>query len=196
MREQDVSRAARLAETIAGGFYSSRLDLSARGIETIDPWSQMPEVASAKRLRASGVSDRRLRLYLTFNTAMDRARDSNRLWRNAFAMFKACPSLYEPDVVSRVPLDTLREVLAHFRVSQRHGPDSEAWRDIARSLASNEGPVYRVIEEGVGDADEMLRDLRSRSGGGESLPIAQRAKDWPTMGAHYGESRRGCHQWN
>ena len=179
MGKPDTLYAAQLAERIAKDFYGSKLDLSAREIESIDPWSQMPEVACVGVLRDSGVSSREIRLYLTFIAAMDRARDANRLWRDGLTMFQSCPSLFEPAVVSAVPLDTLREVLAHFGVSQRHRPDSEAWRVIAQSLSSNEGTVCRVIEDGLGNADHLLKELRSTSGGRNRFPLLRGPKIGP-----------------
>ena len=48
-------------------------------------------------------------------------------------------------------------------MSQRHEPDSAAWRSICRSLASGSGAVCRVVDSGLGDARESLRDLQSRN---------------------------------
>ena len=164
---------------IANGFYESNFDLSARGMQPADAWLQMPEVACVAALRASGTSDRMARLFLTFITAMDRARDANRLWCDGLRLFRSCPDLFEPSKVSIIPIDRLRETLASYWVSQRHRQDSDAWSTIASSLATGKGPVCRVIEDGVGDARELLRDLRSKCVGENRYPLLKGPKIGP-----------------
>ena len=157
-RETDT---ARLAEMIANDFYDARLDLSARGMGSGNTWSQMPEVECVQKLRAADVSEREVRLFLTFVSAMDRARDAVRLWRAGVKLFELHPQIFDPAKVSAMPFRTLLVLLSDNDVSQRHGPDSEAWRSIAGSLDSGSGSVCRVIDHGVGDAEELLRELQS-----------------------------------
>ncbi len=152
---------ARLAEMIANDFYDARLDLSARGMGSGNAWSQMPEVECVLKLRAADVSEREVRLFLTFVSAMDRARDAVRLWRAGVKLFELHPQIFDPAEVSAMPFSTLLALLSDSGVSQRHRPDSEAWRSIAGSLASGSGSVFRVIDRGVGNAKELLRELRS-----------------------------------
>ena len=163
MNSSDATRAARLAETIAGDFYNDRLDLSTRGVESGTTWqSLMPEVECVMRLRDFGVSDREVRLFLTFVAAMDRARDATRLWNNGTRLLISRPDLFDPSVVSEIPVSELSKTLSKFGVSQRHGPDSDAWYVIARTLASGESPVRRAIDDGIGDAEELRRDLQRK----------------------------------
>ena len=179
MSKTDVSRSARLAGQLANEFYDAGFDLSSRDMDQGGAWSRMPEVECAEQLRDSGALDRDIRMYLTFIAAMDRARDANRLWRDGLALFRAMPGLFEPAMASVVPIDSLRRTLRDARVSQRHGPDSEAWSRIASTLASGEGPVRRVIEDGVGDAQVLLKDLRSKRAGQSSYPMLRGPKVGP-----------------
>ena len=163
MNSSDATRAARLAETIASDFYNDRLSLSARGIAPGTTWqSLMPEVECVMRLRDSGVSDREVRLFLTFVAAMDRARDATRLWNNGTRLFISRPELFDPSVVSEIPVSELRKFLSVYKVSQRHGQDSNAWSVIARTLASGESPVRRAVDDGIGDVEELRRDLQRK----------------------------------
>ena len=148
-------------------------------MEPSNAWLQMPEVACVEQLRASGESARNVRLFLTFITAMDRARDANRLWCDGLRLFQSYPESFQPEKISAVPLYRLRERLSQFRVSQRHGFDSKAWSTIANSLASGESPVCKVIENGVGDAKELLHDLRSKSAGQDRFPLLRGPKIGP-----------------
>ncbi len=177
--ELDVSRAAQLAEKVANEFYGAGLDLSSRGMEQSGTWSRMPEVECTEQLRASEVPDRDIRLFLTFITALDRARDAMSLWHNGLRMFRSRPEMFEPARMAAIPIDIIRETLASYRVSQRHGPDSEAWSTIASSLASGDGPVSRAIEGGVGDAHELLRELQSKSAGKNRFPQLRGPKIGP-----------------
>lgn len=161
-----MSDTARLAKLIASDFYNNRLDLSARGIATGTAWSRMPEVGSVRQLRAAGTSDRSVRLFLTFISAMDRARDATQLNRAGVTLFESTPEVFDPDAVSSMPSSTVSARLRASGVSQRHRQDTDAWCSIANSLASRSGAVCRVVDEGVGDAQELLQDLRSRDRAG------------------------------
>lgn len=88
---------ARLAELIAGDLYDDRLDLSARGMSADTVWSRMPEVGGVKQLRAAGTSDRSVRLFLTFVSALERARDFMRLHRAGIKLFASHPEIFDPD---------------------------------------------------------------------------------------------------
>ena len=163
-----MSDTAQIVKMIADDFYGSQLNLSEREIESYDPWSQMPEVKFVKEMRASGKSDRTVRLFLTFVSAMDRARDANSLWQAAAKLFRSHPELFDPAEVTRISRDKLKSCLSESRVSQRHEPDSKAWHVISTSLALEDSPVCRVIDSGLGDAEELLKALKSRDEMGQS----------------------------
>ena len=179
MRVPDIPRAAIVAEAISGDFYDDRLDLSARDVAPGAAWSRMPEVECVARLRVSGASHRTVRLFLTFIAAMDRARDTTRLWNNGVELFQSYPEVFEPAEASVLPISTLRERLSQYGVSQRHGPDSSAWNAIARSLAAGGNPISRVVDFGVGNAEELLGYLHTSSGGQFRFPLLRGPKIGP-----------------
>lgn len=172
MSKYEMPDAARLAETITYDFYNDRLDLSTRkNVELGNPWSRMPEVEAVKQLRTNRpeTSTRTVRLFLTFISALDRARDATQLWRAGAKLFELHPELFDPAKVLSISSDTLQFLLSMNKVSQRHRLDRDAWRVIAENLASGSGPVYRVIKDGVGNAEELLKELQSRDSRGRSL---------------------------
>ena len=151
---EDIERtscAARLAQALAADFYAPG---SGR-------WGSMPEVESAERLRDLGKGERTVRLFLTFVSAMDYARPSVPLWQNAFKLFESKPEIFDPSRVAGMSIRTLWRLLRGSGVSMRHRQDVPAWRRIAESLRSrNWSPVRGVIDDGIGDAVELLEDLR------------------------------------
>lgn len=152
---------ARLAEEVADDFYGGSLDLTARKeAAAAQGWSSMPEVMITHELRRNGAGERSIRRFLTFVSAMDRARDAIKLWRAGSALFQRHPEVFDPTSVSSMTTARLSEVLSAYGVSQRHGPDSSAWRTIGTSLAQGTGAVCQVVARGVGDAVELLADLR------------------------------------
>ncbi len=171
MREPDIHHAAIMAEAIASDYYNDRFDLSARGVAPGGLWSQLPGSEQATRLRKSGASLRTVRLFLTFVAAMDRFRNATRLWNDGFTLIQAYPGLFEPAEASAMPTSSLRATLAHYGVSQRHGPDSSGWHTIARSLAAGGNPVSRVVDSGVGNAGELLSYLRTKDRGRSLFPL-------------------------
>ena len=157
---------ALLAGEVAGDFYEGKLDLTARGEMATKGWSTMPEVEITRELRRNGASERSIRQFLTFVSAMDRARDATRLWRAGGALFHRHPEVFDPAEVSSMTSVRLSELLSASGVSQRHGPDSNAWRTIGRSLAEGTSAVCKVVARGVGDAVELQADLRSLDSAG------------------------------
>ncbi len=157
---------AQLAKMIADDFYNDRFDLSERGEVLGTNWSLVPEVECAQKLRAFGTSERSLRLFLTFVSAMDRARDATRLWCAGVSLFKLHPEVFDPDQVSSMSAETLTSLLFESGVSQRHGPDAEAWHRIACSLTSGSDSVCQVVDSGNGDARELQKELRSHDSAG------------------------------
>ena len=145
------------------------------------------------RYAASTASCRTVRLFLTSIAAMDRVRDATRLWRAGLALYESHPELFDPAVVSAVPIPELRDLLSAYRVSQRHGPDSDAWSRIAISLSSGIGPVSTVIDHGVGDAEELLVDLKTvDQTGGSRFPMLRGPKVGADVDADASENPGGA----
>lgn len=168
---EDIERtsfAARLAQAIASDFYSAG---SGR-------WERMPEVECAGLLRAREEGERTVRLFLTFVSAMDRARDAGSLWKNGFGLFESNPELFDPARAAGLPHGELSRLLRESGVSRWHGRDASAWRRIAESLRSRScSPVRRAIDGGVGNAGELLEDLRGCDRAGNPLfPLLQGPK--------------------
>ena len=174
-----VPDAARLVELIAGDVYGKKLDLSARGIETDGFWQELPTVTQVGRFRARGVSERDVRRFLTFICAVDYMRPAAALWRDGGVLFDKHPEVFDPFQAATMPFDELRELLRVHRVSKKHGPDSNAWRRVAENLALTEGAVARLVHGGVGDAEEILRDLRGRTDGRARYPLLRGPKIGP-----------------
>ena len=172
--------AARAAEEIAADFYEGRLDLSERGGPMAPGWKNLPEVACARACRRDGASERTVRRLLTFVSAMDRARDADRLWRAGHALLGAHPEVFDPAAVATMSAERLSAALARSGVSQRHGPDSRAWRMIGRSLAAGQGAVCGIVDRGAGDAGALLADLRSADPSGAArFPLLRGPKVGP-----------------
>lgn len=170
MRDPVTQKAARLAGLIAESFYGDGLDLSAREGAAAGTWCEMPEVQAVRRLRDMEASDRKVRLFLTFVSAVNRMRDANRLWRAATAFYRSHPDVFEPTEVAGMPMSRLQEVLSSAEVSRFHTYDSDAWKRIAESLVNEKGPARRVIEKGKGDARELLEDVKGRQAGKARFP--------------------------
>ena len=176
-----MSNPAQIVKMISDDFYGGNLDLSSRDIESYDdPWSQMPAEKLVKKMRACGKSERTVRLFLTFVSAMDRMREANSLWEAAAELFSSHPELFEPSEAIKIPLDKLESLLRKSRVSKYHTQDSKAWHVISGSLALGDSPIRRVIDSGLGDAEELLRSLKSRDEMGRSkFPLLRGPKIGP-----------------
>ena len=187
---------SQLAETIAGDFYNGRFDLSGRGLAAGTAWSLMPEVEAVRQLRAFGASNQITRVFLTLVSAMDRARDATRLWRASVGLYERYPEVFDLGAVSAMSTDTVTALLREAGVSQRHGPDTNAWRRIAGSLASGSGSVCRLVDSGDGDAAELLKDLRSLNRAGQPrYPLLRGPKIgpmWVRIMANPGGAKIGC----
>ncbi len=182
------SHAGRIAKLIADDFYGDGLDLASRGMAPSQPWLDMPEVEIVHRLRAAGAkfrflggTDRAARLFLTFVAAMDRARDATQLWHAGGRLYEDHPESFDPQHVAGLEVDELRRLLKAAGVSRRHGPDSNAWHQIGKSLSTRlKSPVSRVIDAGTGEAQELLRDLKSRDKDGRArFPMLRGPKVGP-----------------
>jgi hypothetical protein len=149
-------------------FVDEALDLSDRPKQPLMGWPGMPEIRAVNKLRAAGADDVEVRLFLTFNAAMDRARDADLLADAAVRMWRIEPWTVNPKAVVDRPLTELSDVLRRFGVSQRHAADSFAWRVIAESLHQADiAPVSRsAIFEGHADARQLLDEVTSASADG------------------------------
>lgn len=177
--------AARLAEAIAADFYGDGLKLPDTELARGAPrkWEDTPEYTKVERLRESGADDRTVRLFLTFVAAMSRDREFAQLLDAALDLFRSAPELYEPSKAAAMPCDVLQDQLRVFRVSRKHGPDSEAWATIASSL-TEPGPVTSVIDDGKGDAARLLWELDSlkrdsQGNGKHRFPLLRGDKSGP-----------------
>ena len=136
----------------------------------------MPEVQSAQRLRALETPERDIRQFLTFVSAMDRARDSTRLWHAGTELFTSNPAVFNPSIASAMPFESLKDQLRSSGVSQRHETDTDAWQRIAQSLTSGNGPVCRLVKHGIGHVCTIQRDLQRKRGGKPCFPLLRGPK--------------------
>ena len=171
----------RLAGLIASDFYGCQLDLSLRRSPPAGAtWDSMPEVEAVRQLRAQGASDNAVRVFLTFIAAMDRARDATTLWHAGVVLFGSHPEVFDTHRAAGLPLSRVRHLLANSGVSQRHGPDARAWHRIAESLATGTAsPVHRVIDRGAGDAQDLLKDVKTKDHAGPRFPMLRGPKIGP-----------------
>ena len=146
-KKQDVLFAAKMAEKIARWYWQSQVD----------------DYTPSRRLHDIGASDREVRLFFTFISAVDYMRDASTLWRNGEKLFESHRELFDPDQVSRMSHEKFVHLLKDGRVSQRHGQDTKAWRTIAKNLSSaaDDSPIRRLIDRGGGNAKEIVNDLQS-----------------------------------
>ena len=191
--KQEVS-AEKLATLIAGDFYENRLDLSSRHASPDGAsWDSMPEVEAARKIRTQGAPDDAVRMFLTLIAAMDRARDAASLWSAGVALFGLHPEVFDPRRAADLPFSMLKHLLAEACVSQRHQPDAGAWQRIAKSLVAGDGsPVHKVIHLGVGDADELLKEVKTEDRAGSRFPMLRGPKIgpmWVRMLAEPGEAK-------
>jgi hypothetical protein len=158
-----------LAEAVTREFFQGAMDLSERPGAPVPGWAAMPECVAVEQLVAGGATPVDVRIFLTLVSAMDRARDAERLWSSATRLFQSALWVYQPEEALARPLFELRDGLAVSGVSQRHGLDSAAWRLLLEAMVSEESPeaVRRAIFEGAGDAAELLRSVTATRSSGQ-----------------------------
>lgn len=183
----------RLAWRITAAFTQGQLDFSGRRADAPSPgWRSMPEVRAIETVRRLGASPTGIRRFLTFISAMDRARDADALWLRGSGLYEEAPWVFNPDAVAKRRFTELGDVLRRTGVSQRHGSDVAAWRTIAESLvdAPADDPIRVVIERGHGEAPAMLDGVQATTGsGGRRYPLLQGPKIrtmWVRILAHPG----------
>ncbi len=169
---------AGLAKSITELFCTGRLDLSARPGAPTPGWDSMPEVAMANQLTAGGATGAEVRLYITFTSALDRARDADLLWRRSARLFAEVRWPFSQEESASRPIMELKDVLRQSGVSQRHGPDSNGWRRIAQTLSHQvlAPNVHAAVFSGQGDAETLLRELQNRQGGEPLFPFLRGPK--------------------
>ena len=171
-----------LARSITQAFNRGHLDLRQRHNAPIVGWKGMPEVKAVERMRAAGSSDADIRLFLAFISAMDRARDADRLWADGATLFVEHRWVYDPkEVVSR-SLRDLSDTLRSYRVSQRHTVDAAAWRMIAETLNDPvmAPDVHEAIMDGKGDTLTLLGAFsRTTQKGSPLFPMIRGPKVGP-----------------
>ena len=174
-------RVGRVAAAVIGDFFGAGLELSDRRdlLKEAGTWQGMPEVAAVSRLREVGAGDREVRLFITFTAAMDRMRDAEALWMRSAGLFVSRPEVFQPERIVRNPREKLRAILSHGGVSQRHGPDSDAWWNIAQSLCGSASPVVDTVDTGIGNVAELLRDLPTKDRGRTRFPMLRGPKIGP-----------------
>ena len=178
VRQRPAARAALplgdgrgLGRAITDLFVSGQLDLADRVRAPHSGWEGMPEVVATRRLQHLEAKPAEIRLFLTFCAAMDRARDADTLARSAAAMFETKPWTFSPREVASRSMRELADTLRRFRVSQRHGADSFAWKVIGETLSDADAAphVRAAIYDGRGDAGELLREVALASADGTGL---------------------------
>ena len=154
--------AATITRYLTEDFTAGAFDLSLRAEAPSASWDSMPEFVAERALRELGASSTDVRLFITLVAAMDRARDADRLWRNAVNLFQSERWAFSPAEGPQHGHAALGEALMRTGVSQRHGPDSAAWYRILHSLADDESPsaVRDVVFDGRGDVLELRRAVR------------------------------------
>ncbi len=169
-----MSEFGKIAGSIVEDYYRGRFDLSAReNVTAAASWSQLPQVECVQYLRDAKVSDRTVLLYLTFLSAIDRARDSQKCWWNGLELFEDHPEVFDPLELFKITVDQLADYLNEFEVSQNNRQDPEAWLNIAQTITfESHCPVSRVIYGKTVDAKQLLKDLGTKGEDGRNrFPI-------------------------
>lgn len=149
-KTESVGDATMLAEKIARWYYGEGEDTE----RTDSPYD---------RLRKLGMSERDVRLFITFISAVDRMQKAKYLWGKGEKLFRLHPEVFDPAKVSSMSSGMLTGLLKAGGVTRFPGQDVKAWRTIAKNLHSgDDSPIRRLIDSGVGDAVELLEDLHSK----------------------------------
>ncbi len=158
-----------LVELLTVDFATGRLEREHRPGMPAPGWAAMPEAAAAERLRTAGFGEPQVRVFLTLAAALDRARDADRLWSKAADLVLRETWIADPEIVSSLSSERLAGLLARAGVSQRHGPDCEAWQRIATALVDPRAPaaVRHAVFEGEGEAEELRAALDAKDPSGE-----------------------------
>jgi hypothetical protein len=155
---------------ITTAFLEGSLNFEKRPQAPLPCWGSMPEFVAVNDLKKHGANAEQIRLFLTLVAALDRARDADRLWTHATSLYMENPWVFNPSEIKKRSLLELRDVLAISGVSQRHMPDSAAWRTIAEALMEPTSPatVKEAVFNGKGNAQNLLVDVVSKTPSGQS----------------------------
>lgn len=148
----DVTRASP-----TGGHASSVAEIYRSGVLG-ESWADLPEVWAQPDADPTS-----RRLWLTFVAAVDRARDAAALWRAAHDAWAVDRWLFDPDAVARRLFSELADTLRLHGLSQRHMPDTAAWRSIAEALVSPQcpPPIRDAVSGTPTPAPSVLRGLEA-----------------------------------
>lgn len=165
-----MSEYAKITRLIAEDFYEGRFDLSQRGkVSIASSWSSMPHVECVNYLRETDVSDRVLLLFITLIAAIDRGRDSEKVWWGGLDLIDSHPEVFDPLALFNISEEELAVLMNESDVSHKNEQDPQAWLDIARTIAiESHCPVSRVIYDNTVDAKSLLKDLGTSSDDGRN----------------------------
>lgn len=138
----------------------------------------MPHVECVKYLRDSSASDLTVLLFITFLAAVDRCRDSEKVWWNGLELFEEHPEVFDPLALLNISVDDLGSILHETGLSEGDHAQAQVWLRIAQTITlESHCPVSRLIYGNSVDVKNLLDDLSTRSEEGENrFPILSGAK--------------------
>jgi hypothetical protein len=167
-----------LAHQITEAFVQRTLNFDSRCTPP-QGWPALPEIQAAEQ--KAGRSDVGVRLFCTFTCAMDRARESAALWQSATQVLlnQQTNWIFDPAEVARNRGQVTR--LQQYRISQRHGPDADAWHRIGVALTDPNAPpavaaVQAAVMQGNGNAGHLLAVVQERHQGVALFPLLRGPK--------------------
>ncbi len=165
-----MSDYSKIAGLIAEDFYKGRFDLSKRrNVTSASSWSSMPHVECVKYLRESGATDLTVLLFITFIAAVDRGRDSEKVWWNGLELLEQHPEVFDPLALFNVSVDGLAELMSENNLSHKDKSEPQVWLRIARTITlESHCPVSRAIYGNSVDAKHLLEDLGTRGEDGDN----------------------------
>ena len=190
-----MSDNSRIVELIADDFYKGRFDLSERTNVTVaSSWASMPHAESIRFLRELGADDRSVLLFITFIAAVDRGRDSEKVWWGGLELFEQNPEVFDPLALFNVSVDELASLMSEHSLSNKDKPEPQNWMRIAQTITlESHCPVSRVIYGNPVDVKHLMEDLGTRGEDGESrFPILSGPKTssaWIRMLANPGSAK-------
>lgn len=190
-----MSDFGKIAGSIVEDYYRGRFDLSARNnLPSATSWSTTPQVECVQYLRDIEATDRSILLYLTFLAAIDRARDSERLWWSGLELYENHPEVFDPLGLLGLSCEQLSELLSNSNVSKNNEQDPQAWLEIAQTIALESNcPVSRLIYGKSVDAKHLLKDLGTRGDNGKNrfplLSGSKTSRTWIRLLARPGDAK-------
>jgi hypothetical protein len=176
-----------VVKELTSGFARGSWDLSLRNRTPSSGWDVLPECEAAASIREQGASDSEVRVFLTLVCALDRAREADQLWHGAASLYRRARWVFDPKSVTASRFGSLRDELVSSGVSQRHMPDTAAWRLINEALLDEKSfpSIHEAIHAGKGDATVLKQELHAKTGTGQScfpfLSGPKVSEMWPRM---------------